>query len=137
MKIFTYLFLFLLIFSCSQNNEEKIKHLNGYWEIAEATSDTQTKTYKYNEFIDYFIINDSLKGFRKKLKPTLDGNFIKTNIVEELTITIDNNIINLNYKTNFSERKETVLKLTKDELKVMNNNNQTYSYKRYQPLQLD
>lgn len=137
MKKALYIILSICFLSCSESKEEQIKHLNGYWEIVEATSESHTKTYKYNEFIDFIELNDSLKGFRKKLKPTFEGIYLKTNIKENLTVKVENNTINLYYKTAFTNRKEEVLKLTAEELKVKNENNQTYLYKRYQPLDLD
>ena len=137
MKNIIYLFVGLFIFSCSQDKKEQLTYLNGYWEIKEATSNNITKTYKYNEFIDYIELNDSLKGFRKKLKPIFNGTFIKTKVEENLTAKIEDDIIVLHYTSDFATRKEIVLKLTNEEFKVKNEADQVYLYKRYQPLELD
>ena len=69
------LLIFLLVtisISCSKNPETFIEHINGYWEIESVVlADGTERNYSYNETIDFFSINDSLKGFRKKLKPNL------------------------------------------------------------------
>ena len=55
-----------------------------YWEIEKVIlASGEEHVYNFNEFIDYFNVNDSLKGFRKKLKPTLNGTFEATNDAEE------------------------------------------------------
>lgn len=137
MKHFIIICFSLFLFNCGNNPEEQLQYLNGYWEIKEATSNNITKTYKYNEFIDFITLNDSLKGFKKKLKPTFDGTFLKTNVEEALSVKVEDNRIILNYTSNFNTRKETVLKLTEDELKIKNEADQIYLYKRYQPLELN
>ena len=64
--------LLLNVFSCSKNPEAHISHLEGYWEIeAVILPDGNKKEYKYSNTVDYITFNDSLKGFRKKLKPNL------------------------------------------------------------------
>jgi hypothetical protein len=123
--------------SCTESKEEQLKHINGYWEIEEVVSEHQTKTYTFNETIDYIVINDSLKGFRQKLKPRFDGKFESNNVKEKIQIKIENDSLNLYYKTAFSEFKETAIKVTKDILIIRNNQNTTYKYKRYQPFNLD
>ena len=77
--------LFIIInIGCQKNNETYIKHLDGYWEIEKVIlASGEEHVYNFNEFIDYFNVNDSLKGFRKKLKPTLNGTFEATNDAEE------------------------------------------------------
>ncbi len=117
--------------------EDQLDSLNGYWEIKEATSNNITKTYKYNEFIDFIRLNEDQKGFKKKLKPTFNGTFIKTNVEEALTVKIEDHKIVLYYTSDFNTRKEVVLKLTEDELKIKNEANQIYLYTRYQPLELN
>ena len=117
-----------IIFSCSKDPETLISHLNGYWEIDEVTLPDGTKRdYNYNDTIDFLSINDSLTGFRKKMKPNFDGSFSTSNDAEALKIVIENDSLNIYYKTPYSEWKETVL--DKDKL--------IYLYKRYEPLVIE
>lgn len=137
MKKVILLIILLGTLSCTENKEEQLKHLNGYWEIEEVISKHQTKTYTFSETIDYIVINDSLKGFRQKLKPRFDGQFETNNVKEQIELKIENDSLNLYYKTAFSKFKETIIKVTDAVLIIKNNQNTTYKYKRYQPFNLD
>ena len=128
----------LLIFSCSEHPETYIEHLDGYWEIEEVTlNDGTKKQYKFNETIDYIKINDSLKGYRKKLKPGINDTYFTSDNAESFTIKLENDNLNIYYNTPFTEWKETVLKASPNRLKVINENKDVYLYKRYTPINLD
>ena len=136
-KVFLLLVLGI-IFSCSKDPETLISHLNGYWEIDEVTLPDGTKRdYNYNDTIDFLSINDSLTGFRKKMKPNFDGSFSTSNDAEALKIVIENDSLNIYYKTPYSEWKETVLDATEDKLLIQNKDKLLYLYKRYEPLVIE
>ena len=127
-----------IIFSCSKDPETLITHLNGYWEIDEVTLPDGTKRdYNYNDTIDFLSVNDSLTGFRKKMKPNFDGSFSTSNDAEALKIVIENDSLNIYYKTPYSEWKETVLDATEDKLLIQNKDKLLYLYKRYEPLVIE
>jgi hypothetical protein len=124
--------------ACSENSEINIKHLEGYWEIQEVTlDDGSKKEYKYNETIDYISLNDSLVGFRKKLKPGINGTYLATDNSESLHVKIENDNVNIYYETPYAKWKETVLDATSENLKIINENNAVYLYKRYTPITID
>jgi len=128
----------LLILSCSEHQETYIEHLDGYWEIEEVTlNDGTKKQYKFNETIDYIKINDSLKGYRKKLKPGINNTYFTSDNAEAFTIKLENDNLNIYYNTPFTEWKETVLEASPNRLKVINENKDVYLYKRYTPINLD
>ena len=130
--------LSLLIISCSNNPESYIEHLDGYWEIKEVTlEDGNKKEYKYNETIDYISINDSLYGFRKKLKPGINGTYIATDDSEGLKVKVENGNLNIYYETPYAKWKETVLDANSENLKIINENKAVYLYKRYTPIKID
>ncbi|MDG1660572.1 MAG: hypothetical protein P8H40_04250 [Winogradskyella sp.] len=138
MKRFFGLILVFVITSCSQNPEEYLEHINGYWEIEEVQfNNGDVKPYKYNESIDYISINDRLIGFRKKLKPGFNSKYITSKDAEGITAKIENNSLNLYYKTPYTNWKETVLKADENSLKVINDRETIYLYKRYEPIELD
>ncbi len=128
--------LFIIInISCQKNKEEYLKHLDGYWEIEKVIlASGEVHDYNYNEFIDYFNVNDSLNGFRKKLKPTLNGSFEGTNDAEAFNLQIENDSLNIYYETNFSKWKETILFANEKELKIINAERNIYIYKSYKPI---
>ena len=130
--------VFMAFFNCSNNPDTFVEHVEGYWEIDEVTlKDGSKRDYNFNSTIDYIEITDSLTGFRKKLKPNFSGTFETSNDVEQLKIVLENDSLNLYYKTLFHSWKETVLNATKDELLILNANKDMYLYKRYEPINLE
>ncbi|PTX43650.1 hypothetical protein C8P64_2181 [Christiangramia gaetbulicola] len=126
----------IAITACSQQDpKEQIKHLNGYWQIEKVEIEKDSvMEYSLSPFIDYIEINDSI-GFRKKLKPKIDGGFIKaSNDAEKITARIEDNTLILYYSTPFDEWKEEVLEADEEELVVKNRDNKKYYYQRYKPL---
>ena len=138
MKRILYLSIFFLIFNCSNDPEAMIPHLNGYWEIEKVILENgQKRDYTVNLTVDYISVNDSLKGFRKKLKPNLNGGFETSDDAENLEVTTEGNTLIIHYKTPYSNWTESILKANEKELHVKNDQNTTYIYKRYQPLNLN
>lgn len=136
-KIWVLVFVFLIC-SCSKNPEIYIEHLKGYWEIEEVTLTNGTKKhYNFNETIDYISFNDSLQGFRKKLKPGFNNTYTTSNDAESLTLKIENDSLNVYYTTPYNTWKETVLEASPTHLKVSNQDNTIYLYKRYTPIEID
>lgn len=137
MKNYFWLFC-LLIFGCSENVESYIPYLEGYWEITEVSlADGNKKEYKFNETIDYISLNDSLKGFRKKLKPGINDTYFTSADAEALVIKIEHDSLNIYYSTPFANWKETVLEASPEILRIINQNKTVYLYKRYTPIKLD
>lgn len=132
------LIFFMVVMSCSNNPEEYIEHINGYWEIKEVVfADGKKREYSINETIDYIQLNDSLKGFRKKMKPGINDTYFTSDDAEAITAKIEDNELNLYYSTLYFNWKETVLDADENQLKVRNENNVVYLYKRYQPINIE
>jgi hypothetical protein len=128
----------LLIISCSTNPETYIQHIEGYWEIEKVTlSNGFEKEYKFNETIDYFRLNDSLKGFRKKLKPGINDTYFTSDDAEAITLKVESGSLNIYYATPYAKWKETILEATSKNLSIINENKDVYLYKRYTPINLD
>lgn len=131
------LIIALFLVSCSDNPEKMLAHLNGYWEISKAEmNDGFEKDYNFNASIDYIMVNDSLKGFRKKLSPNFDGSFTTSQDAEAIEVKIENDSLNLYYSTPYAKWKETVLEANETHLKIVNFKKDVYLYKRYVPLDL-
>lgn len=138
MKRLIIILLITINVSCSKNPETFIEHINGYWEIESVIlADGTERNYSYNETIDFFSINDSLKGFRKKLKPNFEGKFITSKDSEILELVVENDSLNTYYSTPFATWKETILFADSVNLKIINENKNVYLYKRYIPLNLE
>jgi len=136
-KILVYTFFVLCIYACTTNPVDKLQHLSGYWEIESVVlQDGSRKNYSINETIDYIQINDSI-GFRKKMKPLFNGTYETSDIREKFELKMENDSLNLYYSSNHTTRKETILNLSETQLKIVNQNNITYLYKRYIPLTIE
>ncbi|WP_324721451.1 lipocalin family protein [Salinimicrobium sp. HB62] len=133
-KVFFLLFLGTLLQSCaSDTSREKIDNLNGYWEITKAElPEGIIKEFKFSELVDYIKV-DSTAGFRKKVRPQLDGNFIASEDVEIFEVKVENDSINLYYSTPYTNWKETVISSEENELVVLNQDGIIYTYKRFTP----
>jgi len=127
----------LCIYGCTQAPEEKLTHLEGYWEIASVTTPSgETKTFSISQNIDFFDIQDNQKGIRKKVQPDINGHFTTSQSSENIDIEIQEDQLILTYTTAFDSWKETVVKASKEQLILLNDNGNTYTYRRYEPILL-
>ncbi|WP_417196289.1 hypothetical protein [Bizionia sp.] len=128
----------LVISSCTKTPDESLKNFEGYWEIERVTlKDGRIKEYNFNDTIDFISLEDSLQGVRKKMKPNFMGTFETSKDAETFIIKIENDSLNVYYTTPFDSWKETILLVTKKQLKVVNKHEAVFLYKRYKPLNLD
>lgn len=131
-RYFSLLLLVLFLSSCSNSAEEKIQHLNGYWEIKKAESPRGTKEFPFSEIVDYIEVSGK-EGIRKKVRPQIGGTFITSEDHEKFTVKVENDSLNLYYETPYSKWKETVLVSENDALKLLNPDGIIYTYKRFTP----
>ncbi len=117
----------------SCNESKDIKYLSGYWEISSVSvSGKELKNYPFSGTIDYFILDEKNNGYRKKVKPRLDGNFDITMHEIQFKINKQKNDIYLVYGKgeNF---KEKLVKLDSMKLILRNTDGLIYKYKRFYP----
>ena len=132
-KVLLIMILAYLNTACSNSAQDKIENLNGYWEIKSATtSDGYQKKYPLSQVVDYIEVQD-MKGFRKKMKPQLDGTYTTSEDKELLTVEIENDRINLHYETPFSSWTEHLISATEEELEIESADGTIYTYKRFTP----
>jgi hypothetical protein len=135
-KIVVFLFVILSISCQREVKQEDLVKLNGYWEIQEVTkANGEKKEYKVNETIDYFEIKSN-GGFRQKVMPQFDGKFKTNNIKEFIKIVDSNKVFYIEYSTDFGKWREQILELKDSILVLKNNQNLTYSYKKFKPFSL-
>ena len=129
---FVIISLFGLIFY-SFNETKNLKYMNGYWEINSVMIEgKEIKNYPFSGTIDYFILDEKNKGFRKKVKPKIDGSF-EINMHEiKFEIEMKKNDIYLVYGKgkNFVE---SVVKLDSTKMILKNMDGFVYEYKRFLP----
>lgn len=132
MKTTAYIFLFVSLLACNaRTNEEKIENLNGYWIISKVeTNEGKTKEYSFSSTVDYFELKNN-KGFRKKVKPKLDGTYIVSEAIENIVVKVENDSINLYYSTGMDQWKETLIASEKNEITFLNEYGNKYTYERF------
>jgi hypothetical protein len=132
-----FLVLSLILFSCSEGPEELIPYVEGYWEIKKVTLPNGfQKEYTINETIDFIRVNDSLKGFRKKLKPGINNTYYTSEDAEAIQLKIEDDSLRIYYTTPYNTWKETVLSANENELVILNKNKAVYLYNRYESIEL-
>jgi len=129
--------LVLAITGCANTlTETELNQLNGYWEIEKVRfPDGQTKEYTINETVD-FIKLDSLKGYRKKMKPTFEGTYITSDDAELFTIFKKEDTYIIQYKANDTDWTENLIAVSANSFSVRTSENVTYTYKRYEPINI-
>ncbi|OIQ23045.1 hypothetical protein [Lacinutrix sp. MedPE-SW] len=138
MKKIIFSLIFLVLLNCSNSPETFIDHVDGYWEIESVTlPDGTKKEYTINQTIDYIIVNDSLKGFRKKMTPNYSGSYETSKNIETLNLKIENDSLNIYYSTQYTNWKETILLANEEKLKIVNKDNKVYTYKRFTPININ
>ena len=120
----------LFFYSC--NESKNLQYLNGYWEISSVSIEgKEVKNYPFSGAIDYFILDEN-NGYRKKVKPKIDGSFDVTMHEIEFKIEMKKNDIYLVYGKgkNFVE---SIVKLDSTKMKLKNMDGFFYEYKRFFP----
>ena len=130
--------LMVLFVGCSPKiSQEDLQLLNGYWEIEKVIfPNGETKDFKSSTTID-FIELDGMKGFRKKVQPKFNGTFETSNDAELFTIVQIREGFEFIYNGSTNSWKEKLIRLAADNFSVTNHDSMTYSYKRYEPLNLN
>ena len=120
----------LFFYSC--NESKNLQYLNGYWEISSVSIEgKEVKNYPFSGTIDYFSLDEN-KGYRKKVKPKIDGSFDVTMHEIEFKIEMKKNDIYLVYGKgkNFVE---SIVKLDSTKMILKNMDGFFYEYKRFFP----
>ena len=134
MKKFNFILIFVLlclIISCKKSHN--IDYLLGYWEINSVHyKGNELKNYPFSNTIDYFEFDENKTGFRKKVKPKINGKFDITMHQINFGIILINGkwIIKYGKGKNF---KEEIIKLDSLNLFIENNEGYIYKYKRFIP----
>ena len=128
--ILFYITFSLLIFSCQKQNRD-INFINGYWEIVSVSKNNKNiKKYPFSNSIDYFEITNDFSGFRKKVKPKIDGDFNVT--LHQINFEIENNkneiLLIYGKGNNFIEK---ILSLDSLNLKLENKEGYIFEYKKF------
>ena len=123
--------LFFFIISCDK--QINLDLINGYWEIVSVSKNNEfVKEYPFSNAVDFFIIDSLNNGYRKKIKPKINGSFEIT--LHEIPISIknNNNSYEIKYYSTGNQYVETINKLDQNMLVIKNSEGIIFSYKRFE-----
>jgi len=131
MKFSLLVVCFCCMISCSTKPSlEDVHYLNGFWEIEKAETPYETKSYKINLMVDYIQVEDTV-GFRKKMQPSLLGNYKSSQNRENFTIHDTGDSLVLIYENQYNTWTERLLSIEKNKFVVKNDDDFIYTYKRH------
>ncbi|MFC7357507.1 hypothetical protein ACFQO1_07395 [Jejudonia soesokkakensis] len=137
-KLLTLLLITFLVSCSTRDFQKEIEHLDGYWQIERVIfPDGTEKEFSISTTIDYIEVEESNKGFRKKVNPKLDGSFVTSDSEEFFTIETSENELLLHYTTEFDTWTETILSSEENKLVIKNRDDKVYHYKRFSKFELD
>ena len=125
--------IILFFFTLSCDNHVNIDFINGYWEIVSVSKNNEfVKEYPFSNAVDFFIIDSLNNGYRKKIKPKINGSFEIT--LHEIPISIknNNNSYEIKYFSAGNQYVETINRLDKNRLIIKNSEGIIFSYKRFE-----
>ena len=123
--------LFFFIISCDK--QINLDLINGYWEIVSVSKNNEfIKEYPFSNAVDFFVIDSLNNGYRKKIKPKINGSFEIT--LHEIPISIknNNNSYVIKYYSVGNQYVETINKLDQNRLIIKNSEGIMFSYKRFE-----
>ncbi|NND16724.1 MAG: hypothetical protein HKN89_10430 [Eudoraea sp.] len=131
------LIVFLSLVGCAPKAElEDLETLNGYWVIEKVTfPDNSVKTYDISTTIDYISYKEG-KGYRKKVKPSLDGIYTTSDDAIPFASVETEGAVYLRYTNDSESWEEEVLMLQAKKFSVRNEDGIQYMYSRYEPLEI-
>ncbi|MDT0622727.1 hypothetical protein [Croceitalea vernalis] len=77
-----------------------------------------------------------MKGFKKKVQPKFDGSYVISNDTEFFTIFEKDGSLIISFENDLSSWEEQIITLEEDFFSIVNQDNITYSYKRYEPINI-
>ncbi|WP_224484483.1 lipocalin family protein [Robertkochia aurantiaca] len=123
--------------ACSKPPEVTPEKLSGYWEISEVKlPDGETKEYRGSTTVDYFELHADSTGFRKKMQPRLDGTFVTSDDTENFTLLSNEGVPELHFTHRLATHQEEIMELEMNRLVLRNDEDLTYIYKRFEPIDL-
>ena len=134
MKNLIIVLLVLIVTSCSNtSSSEKIKNLNGYWNIDLVEKpDGSSKEFPFTNHMDFFEVNGNM-GTKSRVSPTYDGTFISYGDAVRFVWVDDEDQVVLNFESGDKAYSQILRKANKEELELVHEDGTVYYYKAYQP----
>ncbi|WP_438969414.1 lipocalin family protein [Nonlabens sp.] len=132
MRRLIYILLIFVFVSCD-SNEEKIKALEGYWNIDEVIlPNGSEREFPFSNHMDHFEV-DGFNGVKNRVSPTYDGGFINYGNPIYFQWEEKDGDIWLTFQEGEASYMQTVETATKETLVLLHENGTRYTYKAYTP----
>ena len=128
---FKIILICLPLVCCNTNEIKDVKMIEGMWEIYSVKAKGETFYPKGTPpLIDYYIFNSDSSGTKKKMKQNFNNIFLSS--LDEINFEIIEieGFIYLDFISKYSNWREKVEKLTKNEL-IISNKIFEYHYRRF------
>src|SRR5690606_34009745 len=102
----------------------------------EKTPNSQAKIYGQNTSVDYIELKNN-EGFRQKMMPQFDGKYLTNDLRENIKIVEEENKFYLDCSTEYAQWREEIVAIDSINLTIKNDQNITYKYKRFEPLNVE
>ncbi|MDC3133019.1 lipocalin family protein [Flavobacteriaceae bacterium] len=134
-KVLINLFLCIALLSCNKNIRNNLDYLSGYWQVKEVKEKGETFSLSNRSFLYDYYGFDQKKGFRKKLRPLLDGTFETSADLTTFEFDFTDKKVKLKFVTPWNEWIEEIIFLSQNTL-VLQHQGRTYHYKRVSNINL-
>ena len=125
--------IILFFFTLSCDSHINIDFINGYWEIVSVSKNNEfVKEYPFSNAVDFFIIDSLNNGYRKKIKPKINGSFEITLHEIPISIKTNNKSHEIKYYSAGNQYVETIYRLDQNRLVIKNSEGIIFSYKRFE-----
>jgi hypothetical protein len=131
---YLYNLFFVLFLSCSNKvTQDDLQNLNGYWDIEMVESETKKITqFGINSTIDFYYLDNTNQGYRKKATPDFSGKYRVNNIKDKITVTLENENFIIHTSTPLDSWSDIIIELTKEKLILQNEKGALFHYTKHE-----
>ncbi len=132
-NIFLTVLIAVFLTSCEKDSSEKIKLLEGYWNIETVQMpDGSEKAFPFSNHMDYFEVNENT-GMKHRVSPRYDGSFVNYGSPVPFKWKEKDGVLLLKFADSSSAYQQTLKCVSENELVLLHENGTLYTYTSYTP----
>lgn len=130
-----YIIIFLLTFTgCTKVTAPDLVFLEGYWEIESVRAGGEIfEPQGSAPVIDFYHLNSKKSGFKKKIMPTLNGQYLSSEDIVTFNIQKEGERFFIHFDNALTPWKEEIRSLSSEKM-ILFHNDKAYYYKRHQKI---
>lgn len=130
------LFLLGMFIQCEKAVKVDTDQLTGYWEIESVHQNGEVFYPKGNgNSIDYYHLNESMKGWRKKMSPAFNGIYNSSADKALFELKINDKLYRIFYYNALEPWEESIIFLDQNKM-ILVHNKREHHYKRHHKISL-